>query len=251
MGFHVTRDGRRQIQSPFHYKGEKETVIHVAMNNKQGAECVSALIEFGADVNTRTSNNVTPLQHCLEYGNLKIMFEVFSILLKAGADTNALLESGRTIVHVVAAMGHRELIRQLLDIGTDCSTKDLFQQTPLELAIRYGHIETAELLESKYGPPVPRKISNNSSPSFNTQDILSPSGDFSIPSISLQDYGSSSQAPIVTEDDYPPAPAQPSQPQFTSFENFEWNQVVNPEEPKKSKHRRSISNFLKKMKPTS
>ncbi|KAJ4256957.1 hypothetical protein NW757_003585 [Fusarium falciforme] len=149
LGFHVSRNGRREIQSPFHYKEEKKPVLYVAMSNENAATCVGALCEFGANVNTRTSSNTTALQNCLEYGNLRVMFQVFGILLKAGADASALLESERTIAHVVAAMGHCELIRQLLDIGTDCSSRDVFQQSPLELAIRYGHTETAELLESK------------------------------------------------------------------------------------------------------
>ncbi|KAM0428831.1 hypothetical protein ACHAPT_006631 [Fusarium lateritium] len=242
LGFHVYRDGHREIQSPFACEGERKPVIHVAMNNKHGVECVRALIEFGADVNMRTSSNATPLQGCLEYGNLKIMFEVFHMLLKAGANTSALLESGRTIAHIVAAMGHCELIRQLLDIGADCSSRDIFQQTPLELAIRYGHAEIAELLESKYGPPEPRNMSNDPS---EEQDLLSPLPGSSIPSISLQDYGSSSQPPAFTEANHP---TQPSQPRFTSHENFEWNQVVNAEKPKRSRYRRSISNLFKKMK---
>ncbi|KAM0550838.1 hypothetical protein ACHAPJ_008701 [Fusarium lateritium] len=248
MGYHVTQDDQRKVQSPFHYKGEKMPVIHVAMNNEKGAECVKVLTEFGADVNARTSNNVTPLQHCLEYGNLKIMFEVFGILLKAGADTSALLETGRTIAHVVAAMGHYELIRQLLDNGADCSSRDLFQQSPLQLAIRYGHRKAADLLESKYGPPSPLKISKDSSPIYGPQDVPSSLEEASIPSISLQEYESNGQASNATILGDPDALSQSSKPQFNSLEYLEWDQVINSEKPKKSIYRRSLSSLLRKKK---
>lgn len=243
MGFHVTRDGRREIQSPFYYKGERMTVLHLAMNNEHGAECVSALIESGANVNTRTSNNVTPLEHCLEYGNLKIMFEVFSVLLKAGADSNALLGSGRTIAHVVAAMGHHELIGQLLDAGTNCSSKDIFQQTPLELAIRYGHARTAELLESTYGAPVPATVPEDSSLPCEAQSIFDQSY---VPSISIQDVEDTG-LPL----NHRPIVGQPVHWNPSPSEKLEWNEIVHPKQLKKSIFRRSISSFLKKKTPSS
>ncbi|KAK7418265.1 hypothetical protein QQX98_004050 [Neonectria punicea] len=211
MGFHVQQGNTREIQSPFYYKNERKSVIHAAMHTANAAECVKTLIDFGADVNSRTSQNVTSLQHCLEYGNLESMFGVFSILLKAGAEADAVLQSGRTIIHVVAAMGHWELIRQLLDIGADCSLRDDLQQSPLDLARRYGHRKTVELLESRHGAGPLVRV-EEAATSQSQESSTSWSG-YPTPSIRVEDY-----------EGYTPATTQlspdESQHQFTSFDSI-------------------------------
>ncbi|KAF6822918.1 ankyrin repeat protein [Colletotrichum plurivorum] len=157
LGFHV-RDssGRLAVQSPFHYEGETYPVLHIAMHTGRGAEIVDQLIRAGADVSARTSRGLTSLEFCLEYSSLGIMFEVFGTLLRAGVSPDLALQNGRTIAHIVAAMGHAELMEMLLEAGANCALRDHFAQSPLDLARRYGHPETAKLLISRgaVAPPV-------------------------------------------------------------------------------------------------
>ncbi|CAM1505811.1 Fc.00g114480.m01.CDS01 [Cosmosporella sp. VM-42] len=237
MGFHVRLGGRAQIQSPFYFKDEGRAAIHIAMHTPNGAECVKTLVEFGAEVNLRTSLNVTSLQHCLEYGNLNTMFEVFSILLNAGADASAPLQNGRTIAHVVAAMGHKQLIQQLLDAGADCSARDQFQHTPLDLAIRFGHSETAELLASRYGAASPqvgpgRKTSSSIvAPQLDTLPLV-------LPSVIVQDYGYWDNSEVQTTQNHDESPLQSEIHSSTS----EPNALASPS---RARNRASFGNLIK------
>lgn len=146
MGFHIRVNGRSEIRSPFFFKEERRATIHLAMHTSSGASCVQSLIEYGADVNLKTSNGVTPLEYCLEYSNLDITYEVFKILLAAGARTDGVLQGGQSIVHIVAAMGLANIIRLLLDSGVNCVVEDHHGQTPSDLAHRLGHTEVTALL---------------------------------------------------------------------------------------------------------
>ncbi|KAK1561435.1 uncharacterized protein LY79DRAFT_664314 [Colletotrichum navitas] len=149
-GFHVlSRTGRMEVQSPYFWKEEKYAIIHIAIHTLRAVECVKVLLQHGANVNTRSLNNQTTLESCLEYGNLQTMFEVFEILTKSNVEVDAKLQNDRTIAHVVAAMGHTELMIRLLDAGANCAVRDQFRQSPLDIARRYAHLDVVELLISR------------------------------------------------------------------------------------------------------
>lgn len=153
MGLRTYHGGKSAIFSPFYLKQEGKAAIHLAAERETGIATLETLISHHVDVNIRTSNNHTTLQLALEAG--KSMNQILPLLLQAGADPNAILESRQTILHLVAAMGLDEAIKILLASGANPSIRDAHDQTPGQLAARYGHIGTAELLgfvEPSRGP---------------------------------------------------------------------------------------------------
>ncbi|ETS85592.1 hypothetical protein PFICI_03617 [Pestalotiopsis fici W106-1] len=160
LGFHVRVNNRSEIRSPFFFKEESLSILHLAMHTSNAAQCIQTLIEYGASVNLRTSRDVTPLQRCLEYGNLKVTSEVFKILLAAGSRPNDVLPGGQSIVHVVATMGLSNITRLLLEAGADCVTEDHHGQTPYDLARRMGNHEVTAILavvDAEYRKTHPHK----------------------------------------------------------------------------------------------
>lgn len=149
MGYRTYYGGKSGVFSPFHANSEAKYPIHLAAERESGVACVEVLIRYGADVNIRTSDQTTTLQLALESRRSK--HQMFSILLKAGARPNDTLDKGQTILHLVAAMGLSNIVELLLAHGADKTVVDDFGHTPADMALRYGHAETAKML-GHYGP---------------------------------------------------------------------------------------------------
>ena len=138
------------------------------------------LLESGADVNTRDSNDVTPLGLALENGRSDVawflsecMGVVHSQLptdvtlsdatsqdtlpkvgqpsIGHGQDT-ASFDEGATL-HIASEVGDVETVRSLLAGGADVNKRDATHWTPVFYASRNGWVEIAELL-FKYGADV-------------------------------------------------------------------------------------------------
>jgi ankyrin repeat protein len=88
-------------------------------------EIVSALIEAGADFETRIGYGIRPLMLAAGYGEAGVV----DVLLKAGADVRAKNEGGRTALMMVEAKDYVEVINQLheaemeLDDGASCGSR--------------------------------------------------------------------------------------------------------------------------------
>jgi ankyrin repeat protein len=90
-------------------------------------EVMRLFLDRGADANARLWQGVTLLH---ETGNP----EMIELLLTRGADPNARDEQGHTPLHVCAVMGWLEAARLLLDAGADVSARDAQGWTPLHYA---------------------------------------------------------------------------------------------------------------------
>jgi ankyrin repeat protein len=74
--------------------------------------------------------------------------EALEILLNAGADPNAMDQSGWTALMYVARYGGPELARMLLEFGADPNAMNKAQQTALEIASEHSHHDVADVLDS-------------------------------------------------------------------------------------------------------
>lgn len=143
------------------------TPLHEAARRNR-ADVVLLLLEKGGDVNARSQSKATVLNLATENGH----FDLAEILLARGAlmdefDAAALgrLEpmeqflkarpsllglpderSGQTLLHRAALHGRTTVIRRLLDLGANLTTKDRNGFEAIHLAVLRGHREATELL---------------------------------------------------------------------------------------------------------
>jgi ankyrin repeat protein len=91
-------------------------------------EIVSA-VEFGRDINARgTRSDETPLHFAAGYNSDP---EAITVLLKAGADTNARTKYGSTPLHYAASNVNPEVLAVLLKTVADVNVQDERGDTPL------------------------------------------------------------------------------------------------------------------------
>ena len=106
------------------------------------ADLVKLLLEAGADANASLPGGETILMTAARAGNL----EAVKALLARGADPNARERSDQTALMWAAAEGHAAVVQALIDAGADIRAKLKSGFTPLFFAVREGHIEVARTL---------------------------------------------------------------------------------------------------------
>jgi ankyrin repeat protein len=119
------------------------TALHLACFYGQ-AETVECLLEAGADPSARARNEhgSTPLQEAASTGQLNIVL----LLLAHGAEPDAADNQGWTALHLAASKGHQNVVEALLLFGTRFRRTQK-GQTPRDLALANGHVETARVLD--------------------------------------------------------------------------------------------------------
>lgn len=122
---------------------QKQTPLYGAAGHGNIA-AAKALISLGAKVNSANADGRTPLFIAAYFSQLPII----NLLAENGADINT-RESiyGYTPLHAAALKGDTKTVKFLLSKGADVNTGDNLQRTPLQLAARYGFMETAKLLK--------------------------------------------------------------------------------------------------------
>eukprot|EP00798_Chlamydomonas_sp_ICE-L_P022789 gene22789-biopygen31438 len=105
-------------------------------------ECIKALLDRGAEVETQDNYGRTPLQDAAWKGNV----ECIKALLDRGAEVNTQDSVGSTPLHKAACNGHVECIKALLDSGAVVDTQNNDGSTPLHGAACNGHVGCVKAL---------------------------------------------------------------------------------------------------------
>lgn len=117
--------------------------LHIAAQNNQ-IEIVEKLLESGADVNALTKHDGWSALH---FAATRGYNEIVKILIDAGANLDVHgLRYKRTCLHYASDQGRSEVVKLLLKSGAKKDVIDINKDTPLALAERKGHEETAKLL---------------------------------------------------------------------------------------------------------
>ncbi len=130
------------------------TALHM-VRTIQAAEC---LISYGADVNSKTSSNITPLHKCIDN------FNITKLLIENGAEVNCKDAAGVTPLfsaienyNAYTKDQQKEIMKSvylLLEYGADitvkASTQDRYSNvTVLHLAAKIGNLNLAKILIEK------------------------------------------------------------------------------------------------------
>lgn len=104
------------------------------------------LIDFIYNVEVDISVISLTLLHKASYlGNL----EIVKYLVEQGSDINHIFdETLATPLHYAASNNKLDVVKYLIEKGANVNHKDKDGNTPIEVAIRYGHTDTIEYLKS-------------------------------------------------------------------------------------------------------
>jgi len=129
-----------RAQTPLHVIGG----LSPALGGRSGRDVAAILVTYGAQVNARPLNGLTPLIHSVLKGDA----EWVKLLIGAGADVNAKGPKSWRALHYAAAKGRPQVVEVLLAAGAAVNAKNADGSTPLDLA---KDQEVVELLRGRGG----------------------------------------------------------------------------------------------------
>ena len=113
-------------------------------------EMVQVLLDYKADVNSRSDYNWTPLHETSEgYSDSQYIHrlpDVARLLLEHSADVNALDGYNTTPLHLAAKNGRVGVVRVLLEHGANVGAEDNEGKTPLHTAAEFMAAEVVRVL---------------------------------------------------------------------------------------------------------
>lgn len=133
-------------------KHDNTTPLHYFCEHNHSLNCASLgelLIEKGADVNARNSQQETPLHKAIFNQSVRVFMVSMLLKHKASADIKA-GSRGDTPLHYAIRLGRVDLIKSLLSAGADIHLKNDEDQNALEIAKQ----EYKNGLQSEIGPIV-------------------------------------------------------------------------------------------------
>jgi L-ascorbate metabolism protein UlaG (beta-lactamase superfamily) len=127
------------------------------------------LLEHGADVNAISERGETALYFGVREGKT----EIVEWLLSHGALAEGKLKgSGRNLLHLATLKGFTDIAALLVENGVDLDATDIFGNTALHYAAKYGHKKITSLLK-KHMADVTLPEEKNSRPPFLERKIES------------------------------------------------------------------------------
>ncbi|XP_017587663.1 PREDICTED: ankyrin-1 isoform X2 [Corvus brachyrhynchos] len=115
---------------------------------------VRLLLDRGAQIETRTKDELTPLHCAARNGHVRIA----EILLDHGAPIQAKTKNGLSPIHMAAQGDHLDCVRLLLQYSAEIDDITLDHLTPLHVAAHCGHHRVAKLLVEKGAKPNSRAL---------------------------------------------------------------------------------------------
>ena len=100
-------------------------------------ELVTALLDFGAKVDSRNQDNFTALR----WASVEPKFESAKVLIKRGADVNATDMQGSTPLIVASSGRNKEFISFLIENGANINHQNNWGATALMHSLNFIHIE--------------------------------------------------------------------------------------------------------------
>ncbi|MDP6636980.1 MAG: ankyrin repeat domain-containing protein [Phycisphaerae bacterium] len=123
---------------------KKETLLHMASSLRK-IGCAEVLLKAGADVNAVSRDGSTPL-HLIARNAPPKSDKVAKLLIEHKADLNAKDSSGLTPLHWTTGNDAVMTAKALIDAGAEVNPADNEGQTPLHLAVCCQSFATAKLL---------------------------------------------------------------------------------------------------------
>ena len=115
----------------------------ISGGHRASPDIFKALIQAGADLETRDLQGRTPLHHAVAAPRQSVAI----LLLEAGADPNARDLQGRTALMMAARFsGIRELATRLIHLGAHIDEQDDQGRTALHAALDHGIFAAHDLL---------------------------------------------------------------------------------------------------------
>lgn len=162
-----------------HGTKKKKTSLQYSVD-KGEVEVVKLLLEFGANVNMRDSNNEIPLFSAIIGGNTDIVkllidhgyfvelkkvingftplviadsynyddryFEICKLLLENGANANAQIDTGNTPLHFLVSNADLKTVKLFLDFKVNVNLRNERGEIPLFNAVKSNNVEVVQLL---------------------------------------------------------------------------------------------------------
>lgn len=113
-------------------------ILHLIVNYSD-SEVLQGVLDICDDINERNDNGETPLHVAVKKGYPRMM----NILLKNGADKNAVDKKGNTPLHLIVignSMNKQDLLEVLVQYNPNGNLKNLEGKTPLILTCQMGEM---------------------------------------------------------------------------------------------------------------
>ena len=124
---------------------EGENIIHSVVYSGQVIRLVYILNQYHLNINLKTNDGTPPLLLSVLLGK----YEIFSYLIKHGADVNISDKEGNTPLHPACFIGYKAMVIELVESGANLFAKTIKGNLPLALAVNGGHDEIVKYLFQK------------------------------------------------------------------------------------------------------